>query len=213
MAKAGTNVFPINTDFHGVVDEGSYFCVQGAQTGIATAAAPTAFSDTNPFLSIFNKDTVKSIYLDFIALMVTAAGTNGTQLFAAAQIDLNTDRYTSGGTDLTANIANPNGNAPNVSSAKFRAGNITAAAKSSVARQLVGNRVLRGSIPVVNDTYIIKFGAVDSPAALGVSTVGMVLQNVPKIVIPPQGSFLLHLWLPAQSVASSYIPEAGWVER
>ncbi len=201
MAKAGTNVFPINTDFHGVVDEGSYFCVQGAQTGIATAAAPTAFSDTNPFLSIFNKDTVKSIYLDFIALMVTAAGTNGTQLFAAAQIDLNTDRYTSGGTDLTANIANPNGNAPNVS------------AKSSVARQLVGNRVLRGSIPVVNDTYIIKFGAVDSPAALGVSTVGMVLQNVPKIVIPPQGSFLLHLWLPAQSVASSYIPEAGWVER
>lgn len=34
-----------------------------------------------------------------------------------------------------------------------------------------------------------------------------------KIVVPPQGSCLIHIWLPSQTGASSFIPEMGWVER
>lgn len=213
MARTRSYVENLSPDFQGLADEGGYFCVTSTQTGIATGATPTAFSDTNPFVSIYNKDSAKSIYLDFLTLIATAAGTAGTSLQAAAQIDLLTDRYTSGGTDLTGSIVNPNGNAPNVSIAKFRAGNITAAAKSNAARLVVGNRWLSGAIPVPGDEYTLKFGGIDAPSFVGISTIKKVLINVPKIVIPPLGSALVHLWLPSQSAASSYLAEAGWVEK
>lgn len=215
MPYVGSNVFPLGVDFHNAAAEGSYFCVSNAQTGIATAAAPTAFSDTNPFIAIYNKDAAggKSIYIDFCTLVATAAGTAGTSLQVATQIDINVDRYTSGGTDMTANIVNVNGGASGASIAKVRAGNITASAKTSQARQITGNRWLSGAIPVIGDTYVMKFGATDSIANMSISTVKKVVENFPKIVIPPQGSALIHLWLPSQSAASSYIPELGWIER
>lgn len=208
-------VLPIGPDMMGVAAEGTYFCVNNAQTGIATAATPTSFSDTNPFITIFNKNTAggASIYLDFIALIATAAGTAGASVQCSGQLDFNVDRYTSGGTDLTSLIVNPNGNATGTSAAKFRAGNITASAHTSVSRTIFGNRYLSGAIPVAGDTYVLKFGGLDSVSTLGISTIKMGVQNVPKVVIPPQGSFTLGIWLPSQSAASSYAPEAGWVER
>lgn len=212
--SAGVTVY--GTDMLGLVDEGGYFCVGNAQTGIATGATPTAFSDTNPFVAIFNKEAIggKSIYLDFVTLVATAAGTAGTALEVATQVDLNGDRYTSGGSDLTANIVNPNGNAGGSSVAKFRAGNITAAAKTTSARQVTGQRILKTAIPAINDTYTMKFGGVDSITSSGpTAAVTWTTINLPKLVVPPQGSALIHLWLPSQSGASSYIPEACWAER
>lgn len=60
---------------HLLADEGAYFTVNGAQTGLATAAAPTAFSATNPFLIAYNSSTVNRAYLDAATLVATAAGT------------------------------------------------------------------------------------------------------------------------------------------
>jgi hypothetical protein len=215
MPRSVSYQVPIGADMGGLVEDGGYFTVNNGQTGIATAAAPTAFSDTNPFIAIYNQEAAggKSIELDFLALIATAPGTSGTSLQVAAQLDLNVDRYTSGGSDLTPNIKNPNGNASGTSIAKVRAGNITASAKSSLARTIIGNRWLSGAIPVIGDTYILKFGAVDQVANMSISVIKKVIEGVPKIIIPPQGSCLIHLWLPAQAAASSYIPEMGWAER
>lgn len=209
-----TLVRDITPDMFGIADLGQYFTVNNAQTGIATAAAPTAFSATNPFLAVVNKDVPggKNVYLDFLTLIATAAGSAGTALQAAVTLD-NIQRYTSGGTDVTANIANTNGNSGTKSIAQVVAGNITAAAASGVVRTIAGNRWLKGAIPVVGDEYTIKFGGVDSPSFVGISTIIKTLINVPKIVIPPGWTALVHLWLPSQSGASSYTPELGWVER
>lgn len=215
MGISATPVLQLAPDFMGQVSEGTYFTVNNAQTGIATAAAPTTFSDTNPFVAIRNNATPggPSMYLDYLALVNTAIGTAAANVQLAVQIDPLVDRYTSGGTVLTSLIVNPNANFSNTSNALVRAGNITASAKTSAARMVVGNRFLKAAIPVVGDTYIVKFGAVDSPTFIGASAVVFTLQNVPKVVIPPQASCLIHLWFTSQSGASSYAPEMGWVER
>lgn len=209
-----TLVRDITPDMFGIADLGQYFAANNAQTGIATAAAPTAFSATNPFIAVVNKDSAngKNIYLDFVTLVATAAGTAGASLQVAVSLD-NTNRYTSGGTDITTNIVNTNGNSGTKSIAQVVAGNITAAAATGNVRNVVGNRFLKGAIPVAGDEYTIKFGGVDAPATVQISTISKVVINVPKIVIPPGWTALVHIWLPSQSAASSYAPELGWVER
>lgn len=209
-----TLVRDISPDQFAIADLGQYFAANNAQTGIATAAAPTAFSATNPFLVVVNKDASggKNIYLDFVTLVNTAPGTAGASLQVAVALD-NTNRYTSGGTDITANIVNTNGNVGNKSIAQVVAGNITAAAATGNVRNVVGNRYLKGAIPVAGDEYTLKFGGVDAPSAIQISTISKVEINVPKIVVPPGWTALVHIWLPSQSAASSYAPELGWVER
>lgn len=213
----GSNVFPLGTDAHGIVAEGNYFTVNNAQTGIATASAPTSFSATNPFIVIYNKGVAggPSIYLDFATLMPTAAGTNGTALLAAVTMDFGGNRYSSGGTVMTTSIVNPNGNSSNNASvAQVYAGNITASSATSQARTIVGQRVLKTAIPAVNDMYTIKFGGNEVITSSGpTAAVAFTTVGAPKLVIPPQGSALIHLWLPSQSAASSYAPELGWYER
>jgi hypothetical protein len=215
MGRYGENfVLPLVPTKHLLADEGAYFVTNNAQTGIATAAAPTSFSDTNPFLLIFNTDQPggKRIYLDYALLLATAAGTNGTNVQAAVRVD-QTNRYTSGGTSLTANIVNVNADDGSKSIAQVTAGNITAVAATNAVRTLVGNRFLSGAIPVAGDQYTLNFGGVDGPGTVGISTIKKDTQNLPPVIIGPQECCLIHLWLASQSAASSYAPELGWWER
>lgn len=209
-------VVPAIVTKHALVDEGSYFIANNAQTGLATAAAPVAFSATNPFLLIFNgsnpsDDFASRIYLDYLMLLATAAGTAGANVQFAITKDLG-NRYTSGGTDLTPFIANT-GPTSLGSLTRVYAGNITASAASGNAKTLVGNRWLKGAIPVIGDQYTARFGAAGVPDVLSISTILANVQNLPPIVLGPNESLLFHLWLPSQSAASSFAPELGWWER
>lgn len=202
---------------HLLADEGSYFITNNAQTGLATAAAPTTFSATNPFLLIYNGDTVgnpnaKSIYLDYALLLATAAGTAGTNVQFAVTVDT-TNRYSSAGTNITSNIVSPNTSLGVKSVASVYAGNITATAASPAVRTIIGNRFMKGAIPVVGDQYTIQFGGVDAPTFLGISTILLSTQNVAPIILGPGSSALIHIWLGSQSGASSYAPELAWWER
>jgi len=85
--------------------------------------------------------------------------------------------------------------------------------QTAAVRMLVGQRLLLPAIPVANDTAILKFGGVDAPLILEKQVNTFSLQQVPKVVILPQGSCLIHIWLPSQSGAASFIPEMGWIER
>jgi hypothetical protein len=92
-------------------DEGCYFVTNNAQTGIAMTTT-VAFSATAPFLIIQNTAAAggKKIYLDYLDLVTTAAGSaaSGLTLIQAAVYLDSILRYSSGGTNLTANIASPN---------------------------------------------------------------------------------------------------------
>lgn len=207
-----TLVRNLTNDTFGFVDAGQYFTANSLRTGIANNATVTAFSATNPWITIFNKEAVggKSIFLDYITMSATAAGTAGASLICAVTLDQG-NRFTSGGTALTP--TNPNFDASLTSIATINAGDLTATAASTQVRNPVGQRYLKGAIPVAGDEYTIKFGGVDAPTFLGISTIIKVSINVPKIKIGPQETGLIYMWLPSQSAASSYLIEAGWVER
>lgn len=205
-------------DFGISAEEGSLFCVNNGQTGIATAAAPVAFSATNPFFYIYNTDVAsaagggKRILMDFLALINTAVGTAGANVQFAIVLDRG-PRGISGGTNLTSLIKNVNPNIANASIALVYAGNLTVNAATANARTIVGNRYMKGAIPVIGDTYMVKFGGVDAPSMIGASAMVFSQNNVPKIIVPADWTATLHLWLASQSAASSYIPEAAWQER
>lgn len=210
-------VIPSVQTKHPLADEGSYFVCNNAQTGLATAAAPTAFSATNPFILIYNggapsDDFAKRIYVDYIALITTAIGTAAANVQFAVTVDRG-NRYTSGGTDLTANIKGINQSTSIGTVTRAYGGNITASAATANARTVVGNRFMKGAIPVAGDTYTVRFGTTDVCDFIGVSTIVFTTNNVGPCVIGPDESFLLHLWFTSQSAASSYQPEIGWWER
>lgn len=226
---------------HGLADEGAYFVAHNAQTGIATSLISTAFSQTTlgPFLIITNTDTAgtgKSIYLDYLNLICTAAGTlasAGTNYMFAWSVDQSAARYTSGGTDLTASAA-ANGGLLNVNtgvpkrstSAQINAGALTLAAASSAARIIVPQRLFRLTVSttaagVVQDEIRMNFGGID-PSVSGIvdlTTAKTVayreVLNLPPIVIAPQHCAILHLWSPGSAIngAISYLPELGYWER
>lgn len=214
-------VMPWTNKSYGAADAGKYFIVRNPTpgTGIASAAAPTTLDDTKPFFILANGDTpsspsAKRLYLDYLKLQVTAAGTGGTNINASSKIDSNsTSRYTSGGSALTPKNVNMDSGEASIASAY--AGAITAAAASANAR-LLFQQLIRNVIPVVGDTYLINFAPLDpnisSMAVAGTAIASLVFPH-PPVVLGPQQAFLLHLWLASQSGASSYEIECGYWER
>lgn len=213
-ARPVSYVTPLGTDQFGLVDEGGYFCVTNNQSGLAMTSANTAFTATTPFIVAFNKAAAGGphAYLDFLTLIATAAGSSGTNVQFAAVVDQG-NRFSTGGTEITANIVNPYFDQSGASNLRVWAGTVTATAASSTARTVVGNRFLVGAIPAVGDTYVVKFGGNESNNQIAKQTITFTEQNVPKIVVGPQESVCLYLWEPSMSTASSFIPEMGWVER
>lgn len=220
------SVMPFSYTKHPYVDEGSYFTANNAQTGLATAAAPTTFSATNPFLLLYNNGSVTDdfasrIYLDYILLLSTAAGTGATNIQFAIVKD-SVSRYSSGGTEITANIV-PCGPTSTSSAMKMWAGNITASAASASARTIVGNRVIKtytAPAPTVNDQYMVRSGAPSVSENLVYTNNGTTLitsmktvDSIPPIVAGAGESILFYLWFTGQSAASSFAPEVSWWER
>lgn len=219
----------ISSKQHVANDEGAYFTTRTPTvgTGLATTATPTTYVNTNAFLCITNANPVggKNIWLDYIALGVTAGGTAGTALQAVTALD-NIARYSSGatgggyGTNLAAILQGPAANNSNVpfggSSALIYAGPLVVVAPGPNAR-ILSNPWLRRQIPVVNDRYLLNFAQSDLAAtgASGVAQATALDTTVPHapVCIGPGGSFLLTLVLPSQSAASSYEVEVGHIER
>ena len=202
---------------HALSDEGSYFIQKNATTGtgIASTAAVTAYDATKPFLYLYNSATASEgtrIYLDYLKLQVTSAGTNGTALWYDMVLD-NIARYTSGGTAST--FINPNMDSSATQSATGYAGALVAPAASSDVRKVCGGAI-RLVIPVVGDQYLFNFGSpscTGSSLALAGTAITSFVSPAPPIVVGPGDSFLVYLWLPSQDGASSYEYELGFWQR
>lgn len=212
-------VVPIVPKLHALADEGSYFVANNSGTGVATAAAPTSFSDTAPLFTINNVDTAqnannKRIYLDWLRVTETAAGTAGTGMTIRGVLD-----YTvpSGGTLLTS--LNMNTDVPKSASicqTRILPVGIT---QSGNSRVVIGSLVTIPAMtaPLAAGTqFFLNFGGLEAAVPAGLFAVAgptMLYYNVPPLIIGPGAVFMLEFLITAQSGASSWTVEAGWWER
>ena len=211
-----------------LAEEGTYFVTNNAQTGIATPAVAT-FTAVSPLLQIFNSDSplnssAKNITLDYINLTTTAAG-GWASAGVNEQIHLyvdSGDRYTSGGTDLSPLIVNPNMAAPvRASVAKVRFGALTIPAATGSVRAVCGLRIARPAVSatvadVIGETKQLNFGGVEAMlnGAITVASANMISIPLPPIVIPPGMCAILYFTLNGTTPsAASFAPELGWWER
>jgi hypothetical protein len=228
---------PMVRKAHALADEGSYFTVHNSQTGVITPAN-TGFTATAPAMLIANVDVpsnplAKNIYLDYVDLLITAAGVTATAVqgkMMALLLD-SVNIYTSGGTNLaTGSNINVNMTSSVKSIANIYFGNITASGGGGTSRLIVGQRLMR--LPVsattapdlINDVFHFNFGGVENATSYVSGSTGALQANVvqstlnlPPVVIGPGQSLLFYIW---QLVAggtfptgTTYSPEIGWWER
>lgn len=209
---------------HALADEGSYFVFNSGNpaTGVATAAAPTSFSDTAPLLTIFNTDSPgnqnnKRIHLDFLRFTCTAAGTAGVSFRIGVKIGQGS-AYSSGGTVYTPQ-------SPNMDSGKNSIAHVailpTAVAMTGQPRTIVGDVYVIPTLAAVfpvGAQFLLHFGGVEpgsQTAVIASTTATMVSSAValpPVSIGPGQSAVLLHL-ITSQSAASSWSVEGGIWER
>lgn len=203
-------VFPLMTKMYPLADEGSYFVATNPTpgTGIAGAAAATTMDNTKPFILIKNTHSSRRMYLDYLKLQVTAAGTAGSLNYATHLIDSGAG-YTSGGSTITP--VSVNGDAVADTSLIY-AGAVVATANAA-SQRLISNHAIRSVIPVVGDTIVFDYGAVSNPQ-LSMPQEGTLIASItlkmPPIIIRPAEWFKLVLWRASQTGAASYEFDLGY---
>lgn len=201
-----------------VSDQGTYFTANsGSSSGVATAAAPTALSDTAPMFTIQNTvafgATGASIYLDYIRGYVTTAGTAGVNLILKVELD---KIVPTGGTLLVPASSNTNSGGVSVAAIReFPTGiAVTSAARVVVQRQQVVPT--QTAVFVADTEFQIKFGGIDGYASPqnGTMAAGITRSEVsmPPIVIGPGWTMQVPFIITSQSAASSWCFEFGYVE-
>ena len=197
-----------------LADAGLYFVAHNGGAGVASAAAPTAFSDTAPMFTVFNPSASgKNIYMDRVLIRETAAGTGGTGLQLKLVLDATAPTV---GTQLTP--VNVNGSSTSAAAAVPRIFP-TGVTQSGSSRVLVGTFI---AIPTqtaplaANSEVLITFGnealhtSYDAAASANIAKFGY---NWSPAIIPPGWSLSFQHAIPAQSAASSWTVEAGWFEQ
>lgn len=204
---------------YSIADEGRYFVATNPTpgTGIAGIAAADGLNDAEGLLLLTNDNTDgQRVYLDYLYLRATVAGTNGTDAHGfTVKLD-SVPRYTSGGSSITpVNTNMASSLSPGVT-CKFGALITTAA---GAAARLVSNRVLRrATIVVAGDEFFVSFGAAPSPgvrsgtlAADSTTNVGY-STHMPPVVLGEGQCVWMAANHTSQTVGTSWEFELGfWV--
>jgi hypothetical protein len=201
-------------------DEGKYFVAVNPTMGTGIAMGiQTTFNATANVLGILVNNAAagsgKRLYVDYIRLICTAAGTTTTASDLAVVVD-NTNRYSSGGTQLTPVCVNADLTSLNTSALAYF-GALTAAA-ANAARVVSRLRLKTQAAPcwVVGDSVFVKFSAQDGQG-IG-PTSGTAAQNIGlsagPVIIGAGESVLFHMWNTANATTPpSFEVEIGWYER
>lgn len=209
-------VLPMGANEMFFADEGSFFVATNTTvgTGIAGHAAPVvADTDTKALLHLFNGGT-KNIYPLYFKARWTAVGANGTSTFWVAYIDnKGATARSSAGTAITP--VSTNGFSSNTSAATLFFGPVVTAMTSS---KRVSAFQARSVIQVAEDTHLITFGsATGAPLTGGVTNGGTAIcstyQTCAPCVIGPGGNLNISQITVAQTAASSFDFEFGYIER
>lgn len=198
-----------------VRDLGSYFTANNSATGVATAAAPTSYSDTAPLITIQNTNASngRSIYLDWWRAYVTVAGTAGVAVFLKLELDRIAP---TGGTLLVPSSSNTLDFSGSGAAIRLVP---TGIAVTSSMRLVVGNQWVvptQTAVFTANTEFLIKFGGVDGYASTQIGAAGAGLtrtqSQMPPVVIAPGWCLQVPFIMTTQSAASTWAHEFGYVE-
>ena len=199
----GVETSPVTNKEWWTAQQGQYFVAVSPTpgTGIAGHAAPTTFDEEKPILMLYN-DGNAPIYPQYLHLHCTAASTGGSRVQFTMTMDKG-NRRTVGGTALTVN--NTNAVATAIPGAVVYFGAVTASAATTY-RRLLGNIVYRGTIDVVEDDYIMIWGAPNamSGSTSRVATVAEASRILPPVCLAPGYGLYLTQWAASQSGAPSF---------
>ena len=203
---------------YGPADDGAYFLARNPTvgTGIAGIAAADGAEGLENLVHLYNSATVTEgtrIYLDYLRLVPTAAGTNGTTTVFISVID-NVSRYTSGGSAITPVNVNMDSTASPKGQLKF--GALVTVAGSADSRIVGGGALRLGVIKVIGDVYQFDFGGFrqDMPPTVtsGTAQIFYPWRHAP-VVLGPGDSFTLEVFGASQTVAASFEFEMAWYEK
>lgn len=186
---------------HGLAEEGSYFMSTNPTIGTTVAGAVSAtFVDTVAAFVIQNTGAAGGVFVfpDFLRLRPTVAPASATNWLYALKLEPSSLRTPSGG-NATITPVNTNGLSATSAVCRLQAFTggafLTVAAASSSART-IGNGVISGVIPVVNDELVISFGSMDPAASAAgpTATASRRSAAAAPIAIPPGGSLTIAMW-------------------
>lgn len=194
-------------------DEGSYFVgiTPTAGTGIIGHAAPTTFDEAKPYIVLYNGNTSKYLYPQFLHLHETVASVGGARVQFTITAD-DGNRRSSAGTALVIN--NVNSGSSMATGVVGYIGAVVGTAATG-ARRLLGNVVFRGTIDIIEDDYLMVWGAPNamSGSTSRVATVAEASRVLAPLAIAPGDSLCITQWAAAQSTGPTFEAIFGWIER
>lgn len=206
-------------EFLAWAEGGEYYksCHTTPGTAIATSIL-TSFSATNAAMVAVWGSSAKCMIPHYLRLICTTAPASATSSHLSIAIDT-INRYSSGGTDITAMVKNARSDDTTASALTgLYFGGITAAA-ASAPRYLARTVIKTQSAPdiTVGDEITINFlgkGDVSPGLISGAGTVSITKNVGPVILAASATSLLFHLWNPGNaSTAPQWEFEFAWFER
>lgn len=187
-------------------DEGSYFIATNPTmgTGVAygSAGTQTSFSDTVPFMMLFNNAAAASnirVFLDYIKLIqFSGTAPASTTSVQAAVKTSSVTRLNTAGTLTTITPVSPNqDSSASANSRLYVPAGAVATIPADSAGRLIGRAQLKGGPTLLLDEYNINFGFDDMPSSGAyLTTVSSYQTRMGPVVLGPQQWAVIHLWLP-----------------
>jgi len=211
----GVAINEIGNGLISLAEEGNYFTAVSSLANFQTAVvyqATSVFDATKAYTVIYNGNTTKNLFMDYIRIRPSAIPANETALrFAIAIDDIN--RVVSDGTVYVS--FNNNEASSTTSGAVITFGAITLAAAHN-PRYIATSFMHNGKASSICD-LTIKFGVAKKSASvmsnLAIGNNSMCV-NVGPAIIGPGHSLLFHLWEIGDAVnIPSYISSCGWWEK
>ena len=155
MSIYGPGFTPGNNDKR-FGDKGKFYaCNPTAGTGIASTDASTSYDETDSLITIYNSSTSDVVIRpNLLRLVAKAVNTSATDFYLVGYLDAG-DRYTSGGTTLTA--VNTAIDSTNTSGATINFGSLVTTAASANARK-VFQTMVSDAIFTADESISVQFG-------------------------------------------------------
>ena len=213
----------------GLADEGSVFTASmtPGQTAIQLGLSASFSATAAAFVIVNSPTNTRRVYLKSLKLSQNVAPTSGTALRYAIALDTivrapttvasgtggvgpgtpaTATAYLAPTNNVNTDISPINGSGAFVyfplSSAAGTPPTVPAA--SAAVRYLEGNGLLKGSIPVVLDQYVLQFGSGDIGGSFqAAAALAKIVEHAPAVVIGPGCTALIHIWSPSNITAGN----------
>lgn len=200
-----------------LADLGNYFVglTPTPGTGIISGGSVQAFTETTPYMVLYNSSNTTSIYPMYLRGHITVIGAGvSTKVNWTFTLDTG-NRYSSAGTALA--VSNVNMNSSVVTAAVCTVGAVVATAATGARRIVAQTQVKHTVIEVVHDTFSFNFGGgyqgSTSSIAANSTTPTYSQFSLAPFVIGPLQSMVVVRWGDSQTTGSTSEIEMGWVEK